>query len=107
MGNCIETCRNSPEKEMNIPHPNSERMMRIKIVLTRDEVEQLLFQLNSTDGKRQLEDVLVATIRTSREKPAAWRPSLDSIPDYGEMKRESVEFFRFWSYFEDPIKIDN
>ncbi|KAL0408037.1 UNVERIFIED_CONTAM: hypothetical protein Sradi_1738100 [Sesamum radiatum] len=76
MGNCIETCREGPEKEMN-PHPNSERT-RIKIVLTRHELEQLLFQLNSSEGKRQLQDVLVE-IQTTREKAAAWRPCLDTI----------------------------
>ncbi|KAL0447759.1 UNVERIFIED_CONTAM: hypothetical protein Slati_1903800 [Sesamum latifolium] len=67
-----------PEKEMN-----SERM-RIKIVLTRHELEQLLFQLNSSEGKRQLEDVLVE-IQTSREKTAVWRPCLDSIIEVPEI----------------------
>ncbi|KAL2234652.1 UNVERIFIED_CONTAM: hypothetical protein Sindi_1197400 [Sesamum indicum] len=61
-------------------HANSEKM-RIKIVLTRDELEQLLFQLNSSEGKRQLEDVLVE-IQTSR---AVWKPCLDSIIECPEV----------------------
>ncbi|KAI3468609.1 hypothetical protein Pfo_025272 [Paulownia fortunei] len=65
---------NGTEKSGNI---------RIKIVLTKEELEWLMFQLKNTEG-RSLEDVL-GEIQRSREKSVSWKPSLDSIIESPEV----------------------
>ncbi|PIN13786.1 hypothetical protein CDL12_13587 [Handroanthus impetiginosus] len=81
MGNCIERCKNSPQKEIIKPQEEEKSgNMRIKIVLTKEELEWLMFELKNREGKR-LEDLLVE-IQRNREKStnvANWKPSLDSI----------------------------
>lgn len=57
--------------------------MRIKVVLTKEELERLMSQLKNTQGRR-LEDVL-GEIQRSREKSVAWRPCLDSIVESPEV----------------------
>ncbi|KAL0393676.1 UNVERIFIED_CONTAM: hypothetical protein Slati_4333800 [Sesamum latifolium] len=98
MGNCIETCcKNSPaEREMmnmnqeENPKNGAGSMMRVKVVLTKEELEWLMSQLkNTSEGTRRLEDVL-GDIKRSREKissttHAAWKPSLDSIVESPEV----------------------
>ncbi|KAG6399400.1 hypothetical protein SASPL_140881 [Salvia splendens] len=53
--------------------------MRVKVVTRKDELEQLLLQLEKTGGKRPLEDVLGEIQRSRAKPPSAWRPCLDSI----------------------------
>ncbi|KAK3016055.1 hypothetical protein RJ639_007542 [Escallonia herrerae] len=62
--------------------------LRIKIVLTREELEWLMLQLEENKEKR-LEDAL-AEIERGRRKVLGWRPSLESItesPEVFEMER--------------------
>ncbi|KAL2236708.1 uncharacterized protein LOC105179144 [Sesamum indicum] len=95
MGNCIETCcKNSPEGEMMMnqqqeeENPKNGSMMRVKVVLTKEELEWLMSQLKNTEETRRLEDVL-GDIKRSREKisstTVAWKPSLDSIVESPEV----------------------
>ncbi|KAK4381593.1 UNVERIFIED_CONTAM: hypothetical protein Scaly_2386700 [Sesamum calycinum] len=94
MGNCIETyCKNSPDREMMMNQQKEENpknagsMMRVKVVLTKEELEWLMSQLKNTEGTRRLEDVL-GDIKRSREKSSptvAWKPSLDSIVESPEV----------------------
>ncbi|KAL0312458.1 UNVERIFIED_CONTAM: hypothetical protein Sradi_5645100 [Sesamum radiatum] len=95
MGNCIETCcKNSPEREVMMnqeenPKNGGGSMMRVKVVLTKEELEWLMSQLkNTSEGTRRLEDVL-GDIKRSREKisttTVAWKPSLDSIVESPEV----------------------
>lgn len=62
--------------------------MRVKLVLTKDELEWLLLQLKSTKGKR-LEDVL-SEIGKGRMngKSVGWKPSLESIMETPEVHHE-------------------
>lgn len=98
MGNCMETLRNSPseEKHNNIVEEEEEeevveeekrKKMRIKIVLRKEEVEWLMFELQKTQGMK-IEDVLLQ-IQTSRlhttTTAVPWKPSLDSILETPEV----------------------
>ncbi|KAG6391063.1 hypothetical protein SASPL_148811 [Salvia splendens] len=52
--------------------------VRVKIVLTKEELEWLMIELQQKQGKK-IEDVL-EEIRRSRERSSVgWKPSLDSI----------------------------
>ncbi|KZV35184.1 hypothetical protein F511_08996 [Dorcoceras hygrometricum] len=93
MGNCIHSCKKTPQKEKK-PYekePNSDEnegkksgKTRVKIILTKDELDWLLAEVKNTGGKR-LEDVL-SEIQRSRENGLVWRPRLDSIVE--EMQEE-------------------
>ncbi|KAK4435473.1 hypothetical protein Salat_0710700 [Sesamum alatum] len=97
MGNCIETCcKNMSPVEKDTMMMNQEEetpkngssMMRIKVVLTKEELEWLMSQLKNTEGRR-LEDVL-GDIKRSRDNittptTVAWKPSLDSIVESPEV----------------------
>lgn len=95
MGNCMNSCKRNPQKEKkpSEKEPNSgdneakkSGKTRVKIVLTKDELEWLLLEVKTTGGKR-LEDVL-REIQRSRENGLAWRPRLDSIV---EEMQEDIE----------------
>lgn len=76
MGNCIERCKRTSSSvgpEVKSEEKNG-KMQRIKIVLTKEELEWLMLQLNE---KKNIEDVL-GEIQRSRDT-ANWKPSLDSI----------------------------
>lgn len=59
--------------------------MRVKLVLTKDELDWLLLQMknNSLEGKR-LEDVL-GEIEKSRVNGKRWKPCLESIMETPEV----------------------
>lgn len=62
--------------------------IRIKIVLTKEELEWLMLELKGGNGKK-LEDVL-GEIENGRGKTVGWKPSLESIvesPEVVEMDR--------------------
>ncbi|KAJ9173724.1 hypothetical protein P3X46_016833 [Hevea brasiliensis] len=53
--------------------------LKVKIVLTKEELQWLMFQLKVNEGKK-LEDVLLEIERErERGKVKAWKPSLESI----------------------------
>ncbi|XP_028096396.1 uncharacterized protein LOC114296301 [Camellia sinensis] len=106
MGNFMETCRDSQEVEMR-EHEKQENeengggfvkddggletsAVRIKIVLTKEELEWLVFQLkDERRGNKRLEDVL-EEIERGRGKVEGWKPSLESImesPEVPEMDK--------------------
>lgn len=105
MGNCIETCthgRNENEQlqqqqesvekpaellNENIGKDQTKGAMRIKIVLTKEELELLLFQLKNNEGKR-LEDVLDEIERSRRRSVGPWKPSLESITESPEIPEQ-------------------
>lgn len=76
---------NQQQEEEN---PKNGSMMRVKVVLTKEELEWLMSQLKNTEETRRLEDVL-GDIKRSREKisstTVAWKPSLDSIVESPEV----------------------
>ncbi|MFS7923725.1 hypothetical protein Hanom_Chr03g00264141 [Helianthus anomalus] len=107
MGNYMETCIQREEKpqlqqdkvEDIKQDPGKERgnygiersRMRVKLVLTKDELEWLLMQLKNKQGKR-LEDVLgeIEKSRISGKSVAGWKPSLESIMETPEVHHEMI-----------------
>ncbi|KAL5719202.1 hypothetical protein ACHQM5_012013 [Ranunculus cassubicifolius] len=94
MGNCMECYTQKQQEDIKEPEKEEkEGGIRVKIVLRKDELELLMFQLNEKGGKG-LEDVL-REIEKSREKLEEdevkyWKPSLESImegPEVHEMDR--------------------
>ncbi|KAK4748662.1 hypothetical protein SAY87_015248 [Trapa incisa] len=124
MGNCLETYSNqSWVRREEIRNSNSVReledcsgergdssgikgraAMRVKVVLTREELEWLMLQLRDSKGgsvgsrKRSLEEILgeIERGRSSKSSSspsrtaaaaaaAVWRPSLDSITEIPEV----------------------
>lgn len=104
MGNCMETCRERHEEGEEDERNEEEEIkgsgygVRVKIMLTKEELEWMMFQLKEKGGK-SLEDVLrdIERARSSSSSPAAvawkvegWKPSLESImesPEVFEMDR--------------------
>ncbi|XAR55142.1 hypothetical protein NMG60_11030552 [Bertholletia excelsa] len=106
MGNCMEREVQSNEGERKQEVEEQEEKMddtgkeggggsgtRIKIVLTKEELEYLMFHLKHGGGGRRLEDLLAEIERERRKEKAAvagWRPSLESImesPEVQEIER--------------------
>lgn len=62
--------------------------VRVKIVLTKEELELLMLQLQDKGGKKSLEEVL-EEIQKGRGKlvlaEEGWKPSLDSIMECPEV----------------------
>ncbi|KAF8380056.1 hypothetical protein HHK36_027526 [Tetracentron sinense] len=97
MGNCLETCMHDQPREKKqqqqqggfIKEDGSGKSgFRVKIVLRKEELEWLMFQLKEKGGKR-LEDVLGEMERGGR-RVEVWKPSLESImekPEVHEMDR--------------------
>lgn len=92
MGNCMEAFRNSPETEKNMSNEEEvvksevekgNNKVRIKIVLTKEELEWLMIELQKTQGKKFEE--LMEEIQRSRERNVGWKPSLDSIVEIPEV----------------------
>ncbi|KAI3505296.1 hypothetical protein L1887_27348 [Cichorium endivia] len=105
MGNYMETCLQKDQREDEKPHEQEKQesgktqgnygmesgKMRVKLVLTKDELEWLLFKLKNKEGQR-LEDVLgaIGKSRMTGKSVSGWKPSLESImetPEVHEMNR--------------------
>ena len=110
MGNCMETCRERQEEEKEKEEEEEKERnqgeeekgsgyggVRVKIMLTKEELEWMMFQLkDKAGGGKSLEDVL-REIDRSRSAAApsswrieSWRPSLECImesPELLEMDR--------------------
>lgn len=105
MGNCVETClqRGNIEELSSIQEEKNEEFvlkenihemekgktnMRLKVVLSKEELEWLLLQLKFREGKN-LEEVLEEIERNRGGKiSSGWKPSLESIiesPEVPEM----------------------
>ncbi|CAK7335719.1 unnamed protein product [Dovyalis caffra] len=95
MGNCIKpSTRRQHEEDDNMEELHQEKKeldflkesgnfekgasVKVKIVLTKEELEWLMFQLKANGGKK-LEDVLEEIERGRSMKVKPWKPSLESI----------------------------
>ncbi|KAK9059336.1 hypothetical protein SSX86_021956 [Deinandra increscens subsp. villosa] len=99
MGNYMETCIQKENKPEEVQQKVGEEKgnfgmescrMRVKLVLTKGELEWLLLQMkNKLEGKR-LEDVLgeIEKSRMSGKSVAGWKPSLESIMETPETHHE-------------------
>lgn len=105
MGNCIESLVKMQVGEIRGPQEeeggggggggfvkeengNGEGgMMRIKILLTKEELEWMMFQLKDKSKGKRLEDVLeeIGRGRGKLAEAEAWKPSLDSIMESPEV----------------------
>ncbi|GAU12477.1 hypothetical protein TSUD_230100 [Trifolium subterraneum] len=93
MGNCMETYTMTPmemeqqkeeETKTSISDQNKgEKGVSMKIVLTKEELKWLIFQLNNKGGMK-VEQVL-QEIEKSRQKVEGWKPSLESILEAPEI----------------------
>uniref|UniRef100_A0A2C9WA32 Uncharacterized protein n=1 Tax=Manihot esculenta TaxID=3983 RepID=A0A2C9WA32_MANES len=109
MGNCIKpSARQGQQEEEDLEkyYPQEKELeagfgkksddidekgsLKLKIMLTKEELEWLMFQLKVNKGKK-LEDVLQEIERErERGKVKSWKPSLESIlesPEGLEMER--------------------
>ncbi|OAY59662.1 uncharacterized protein LOC110628963 [Manihot esculenta] len=87
MGNCIWAQRKIEEEDMEQERElegdfEEKDSVKVKIVLTKEELEWLMLQLKVNEGKN-LEDVLLE-IQREREKIKAWKPCLESILEIPE-----------------------
>lgn len=98
MGNCIRTgvkrqveeIRDTQKQEGGcgfVKENNSGKggMMRIKIVLTKEELQLMMFQLKDKSQGKRLEDVLEEIGRGRGKLTEVWKPSLDSIMEAPEI----------------------
>ncbi|XP_060210195.1 uncharacterized protein LOC132637064 [Lycium barbarum] len=98
MGNCVETClqrgnieelRVQEEKtgefiKENVEMEKGKTNMRLKIVLTKEELEWLLLKLKFQEVKN-LEEVLGEIERNRGKVTCGWKPSLESITESPEI----------------------
>ncbi|XP_062029829.1 uncharacterized protein LOC133745727 [Rosa rugosa] len=105
MGNCMETCAQKQQEEDQMQQMQKQKgdeirfgkeginsgedgKLRVKIVLTKEELQMLMLQLQDKGGKKSLEEVL-EEIQKGRGKlvlvEEAWKPSLDSIMECPEL----------------------
>ncbi|CAN4127223.1 unnamed protein product [Withania somnifera] len=99
MGNCVETCLqreridelSSIQEEKveefmkeNIEMEKGKTSMRVKVVLTKEELEWLLLQLKFRAGKN-LEQVFEEIGRNRGKISCGWKPSLESIVESPEV----------------------
>lgn len=105
MGNCMESWTHSQEEGEQEQHQREEGAaaaegqkkggfskedgLKIKILLTKEELEWLIFELKEKGGKK-LEDVLVE-IERGRGRNEGWKPSLESIMESPEV--QTVEMY--------------
>ncbi|KAJ4956210.1 hypothetical protein NE237_012993 [Protea cynaroides] len=99
MGNCLQTYGGGQQKqgdeEKQQQHEEElkgrsgglieEGGLRVKIVLTKEELEWLMFQLKEKGGKSSLQDLLEELEEGRRRTHEAWKPSLESIMESSEV----------------------
>ncbi|AES93946.1 hypothetical protein MtrunA17_Chr5g0396641 [Medicago truncatula] len=92
MGNCMETYTMRPvemeqqqkeETKSSINDTKGKNSVSMKVVLTKEELKWLIFQLNKKGGMK-VEQVL-EEIEKRRQKVEGWKPSLESILEAPEM----------------------
>ncbi|KAK1438510.1 hypothetical protein QVD17_04319 [Tagetes erecta] len=106
MGNYMETCiqRKLPAEEESTLEGTQQQeqekqdvtisgslskesnKMRVKLVLTKDELQWLLMQMKKEQGGRKLEQVLeeIEKSRVTGENVTKWKPCLESIMESPE-----------------------
>ncbi|XXG42381.1 hypothetical protein AAC387_Pa01g2677 [Persea americana] len=107
MGNCMETSTCSYEEEIQQQREQKQEeraaaeqeqekggfvkagSFRMKLLLTKEELEWLLFQLKEKGGKR-LEDVLVE-MESGKGRNEGWKPSLESITESPEIQTVEMD----------------
>ncbi|KAG9448286.1 hypothetical protein H6P81_014414 [Aristolochia fimbriata] len=103
MGNCLESWRHcreerggGEEEEEDVQKQKTvgfekegggfeKNGFRVKILLSREELDWFLQQLKEKDG-RKLEDVLVEMERGRDRSIESWKPSLESIMETPEVQ---------------------
>ncbi|XAR70175.1 hypothetical protein NMG60_11026949 [Bertholletia excelsa] len=90
MGNCMETSKDNHGGETELEEREKQERrdfegggVRVKIVLTKVELEWLMFQLKDREGTK-LEDVL-GELERGRGRALGWKPSLESIMESPEV----------------------
>ncbi|KAK9053030.1 hypothetical protein SSX86_029660 [Deinandra increscens subsp. villosa] len=92
MGNYMETCiQRKPAEEETSQHDEKQGpgktsgTVRVKLVLTKDELQWLLLQMKKDEG-RKLEQVLqeIEKSRLAGESVTKWKPCLESIMESPE-----------------------
>ncbi|XVE58068.1 hypothetical protein DITRI_Ditri04bG0140700 [Diplodiscus trichospermus] len=53
--------------------------IKVKIVLTKEELESFLLKLKNNEGGKSLEDLLAEMEKERSENADSWKPSLESI----------------------------
>ncbi|XP_068666632.1 uncharacterized protein [Aristolochia californica] len=106
MGNCLESWTHSTEAERTGEGGEGNQQQRvgfqkedgfgksgfrIKILLSREELDWFLQQLKEKGG-RSLGDVLVEMERGRDRAPESWKPSLESIMETPEV--QTIEMVR-------------
>nr|GMD42329.1 uncharacterized protein LOC110637050 [Ipomoea batatas] len=93
MGNCMERSgggraeeeERKQESDENTKEMDNNGVRAVKIVLSREEVEWVLFQLQSRPG-RGIDDLLEELESYRRTGRATkWKPSLESITEHPEV----------------------
>ncbi|XP_022773444.1 uncharacterized protein LOC111315739 [Durio zibethinus] len=87
MGNCImKTSRSRKLEEEEVEEFGEaatefgKGSIKVKIVLTKEELELFLLKLkNNSNGGKSLQDLLVEMEEARSGKVDSWRPSLESI----------------------------
>ncbi|KAL8201014.1 hypothetical protein R6Q57_012353 [Mikania cordata] len=101
MGNYLETCIQRKPAEEETPQQQEKQepgktsgtfskescTMRVKLVLTKDELQWLLVQLKKDHG-RKLEQLLqeIEKGRSTGESVTKWKPCLESIMETHEIQ---------------------
>ncbi|KAK1301872.1 hypothetical protein QJS10_CPB12g01101 [Acorus calamus] len=97
MGNCLETCTHGQQEHQQQEDEQSkvsdydEKVggFKVKIVLTKAELDWLMFELEMKEGGRSLEEVLDEIERErerERVKSPSWKPSLERIMECPEVQ---------------------
>ncbi|KAE9612868.1 hypothetical protein Lal_00027506 [Lupinus albus] len=111
MGNCMETCtlrQQDDAAEIQKQHQQEEEtgrkingdddkgkknVLRVKVVLTKEELKWLMLQLNNDKKGMRLEQALEEIERGRDQKVhEGWKPSLESISEAPEMLEIHTSF---------------